>query len=93
MKDGPAQHFIFSKNVLILMGLNYFEIKHVKNAEIPLCLLKEGLFRKCALLAAKVEGYNNHCCIVLSSDWLTLNKLGQFRVINEFKNSEILKTK
>ena len=53
--------------MVILIGLKYFEIKHVKKTKIPLYLLKEGLVRKCALLATKVESSNNYYYTGLSN--------------------------
>ena len=82
--DGPALHFAFSKHVVSLMGLHYFEIKLINKVENPLCVLKTSTAKKCALLANKLDGGNGFCCTGFSSDWLTLNKLGKFRVMNEF---------
>ena len=84
MNDGPAKNFVFSKHVKTLMGLNYFELENVKNMQSPLCLLKKGVIKKCALLATKIEGTNNYCYAGVSNDWCALNKLGDFRVMNEF---------
>ena len=84
LNDGPAKHFVFSNHVKTLMGLNYFDLKHVKNAQSPLSLLKKGVVKKCALLATKIEGTNKYCYTGINNDWLTLNELGVFRVISEF---------
>ena len=43
MNDGPDKHFAFSKHVKTLMGLNYFELEHMKCTQLPLCLLKREL--------------------------------------------------
>ena len=64
--------------------LNCFHLKHVGNATSPDSLLKNGLVKKCALLATKIEGTNKFCYTGISDDWLTLNELGVFRVMNEF---------
>ena len=66
------------------MGLNYFGIKHVKLVEIPLSILKNGENEKCTLLAAKVQGSSSYCHTALTNNWLSLNKAGKFRVMNEF---------
>ena len=63
----------FSKHVLSLIGLNYFKTKQVKNAEILMCLLKEGAVRKYALLATKIDSTDRYCYIGFSN-WLTLNE-------------------
>ena len=82
--DGPALHFAFSKHVISLMGLHYFEIKLINKVENPLCVLKTSTAKKCAFLANKLDRGNIFCYTGFSSDWLTLNKLGKFRVMNEF---------
>ena len=66
------------------MGLNYFDLKYIKNAYSPLSLLKKGVAKKCALLATKIEGTNKYCYTGINNDWLMLNELGIFRVISEF---------
>ena len=76
LNDGLAKHFVFSNNVKTLMGLNYFDLKHVKNAQSPLSLLKKGVVKKCALLATNIEVTNKCCYTGISNDWLTLNELG-----------------
>ena len=82
--DGPPRQFAFANHVMKLMGWNYFHLKHVGNATSPDSLLKNGLVKKCALLATKIEGTNEFCYTGISNDWLTLNELGVFRVMNEF---------
>ena len=54
IKNQEAQYFFFSNYVQIQMGLNYFNISHVKNTHTPLCLPKYGVIVKCVLLAMKV---------------------------------------
>ena len=82
--DGPAQRFTFANHVISLMGLHYFELKFVNRVENPLCVLKTSAAKKCALMAHKLEGGNGFCYTGFSNDWLTLNQLGNFRVMNEF---------
>ena len=53
MNDSLAKHFVFSKHAKTLIGLNYFEVDHVRNMKSPLCLLKKGVTKKCTLLTAK----------------------------------------
>ena len=42
IKNQKAQDFSFTKHVKKQMGLNYFEICHVKHANSLWCLTKEG---------------------------------------------------
>ena len=69
VNDGPAKHFEFSKHVKALMGLNYFDLKYVKNAQSPMSLLKKGNVKKCALLATAIEGTNKYCYIRVISEY------------------------
>ena len=88
MSNNPARHFILMKYVKILMGLNYFDLGHAKNTQLPLSLLEKGIMKKCALLPAKIEGTSNCCYAAASNDWLTLNKLSNFRVMGEFNHEK-----
>ena len=85
ISDNKACNFAFSNHIATIMGLNYFGIKHVKLANMPLSILKNGDVEKCALLATKVEGSSSYCCTALTNNWLSLNSAGKFRVMNEFK--------
>ena len=84
ISGNKACNFSFSNHVATLMGLNYFGIKHVMLAETPLSMLKNGDVEKCALLSTKVEGSSTYCYTALTNNWLSLNKAGKFRVMNEF---------
>jgi len=84
VNDGPVKYFEFSKHIKALIGLNYFDLKYVKNAQSPISLLKKGNVKKCALLAIVIEGTNKYCYTGITNDWLMLNELGIFRVISEF---------
>ena len=84
LNDNPAKHFVFSNHVKTVMGWNHFDLKPAKDEQLPLSLSKKVVVKKCALLATKIEGANQFCYTGISNDWLTLNELGVFRVINEF---------
>ena len=61
-------------------------MKHTKQGDAPLSILKNSLVRKYILLATKVEGLSNYCCAALTNNQLSLNKWGKFRTIDEFKH-------
>ena len=66
------------------MDLNYFEILHITNANTLWCLSRHGSIFKYILLATKISGMNDYCYNAFSNNWLTLDKCGNFRVIDDF---------
>ena len=87
IKNREAQHFSFSKYVQTQMGLNDFEISHVKSTHSQLCLTKQGAVTKCALLSTKIGQSDNYCFTAISNNWLSLDKYGAFIVMDEFKHN------
>ena len=68
ISDNKAYYFAFSNHIVALMGLNHFYIKHAKQAEMLLCILKDRIVRKWASLETKVEGSSHYCCTALSNN-------------------------
>lgn len=88
-QNQEAQHFSFLNYVQTAMGLNYFEIPHVKNANALLHLSKNDIsVIKCVLLATKISDSDYYCCTMIINNWLILDKCGSFKVMDGFKYNE-----
>ena len=63
------------------MGLYYFKIKLVKEANVPLHLSKDSNFIKYLMLPTISFASNKYCCTAISNNWLILDKYGVFKVL------------
>ena len=66
------------------MSLNYFSVDIVQTAEEPLFVLKRGKVQKCVLLPRKIKDEEYFIFTAITNNWYTLDKLGDFEVINDF---------
>ena len=84
IKKSRSPAFFILKHVQTHLGLNNFEIGHAKNTHSPLCLTKQGAVTKYSLVSTKIGQLDNHCFTAIINNWLSLDKHGAFRVMNEF---------
>ena len=78
-------HFKFKAFVQRQIGLCYFDIELVKDTTVPLCLLKNSSIIKCVFLPTTQFVSNEYYYTAISNNWLTLNKYGIIKVLDEFE--------
>ena len=84
MKNMHSQQFTFSKRIKNILGLNYFDVNHMKNTEKSMCLSKDGAITKCTLLPEKLRDSCDFCYTVISNDWSTLDINGNSKIMDDF---------